>query len=218
MARRNPVSPRKQPRQERAKATVDAILRAAAHILRTQGYEACSTNRVALKAGVSIGSLYQYFPSKEALITALAERHAEQTYGRLMLTADQVQGASLPDAVRAFIVAMGEMHEVDPELHRVLTEQLPRIGGYQEVRRLTAASASLVRAYLESRRESIRPKDLDLATFLLVTTVEAVTHISGLERRSPRDPKLVEELTQLVLRYLEPDVPSRGGKPPRART
>ncbi len=219
--RKSSASARKQPRQERAKATVDAILRATAHILRNQGYEACSTNRVALKAGVSIGSLYQYFPSKEALVTALAERHAEQTYGLLLRTAEKLAGASLEEAVRAFIGAMGEMHALDPELHRVLTEQLPRIGGYGEVRRLTAASAGFVRQYLESRRDVLRPGlDLDVATFLLVTAVEAVTHVAALERPlGPKDPRLAEELSQLVLRYLEPGatfshrekVPRRGG-------
>jgi len=67
--------PRKTPRQERSRLTVDAILMAAAHILKTEGPERATTNRIAEKAGVSIGSLYQYFPNKEAIVALLRERH-----------------------------------------------------------------------------------------------------------------------------------------------
>ncbi|MFT3839971.1 MAG: TetR/AcrR family transcriptional regulator [Myxococcaceae bacterium] len=205
MARRNTAEARKAPRQERAKATVDAILRAAAHILREEGYEACSTNRVALKAGVSIGSLYQYYPSKEALVMALAERHSEQAYGLLLRTASEVNGAPLKVAVRKFIEAMGELHKMDPKLHRVLTEHTTKIGGFEAVKRLTMASATFVRGYLESLGPQIRKMDLDTATFVVVTTVEALTHIAAMEtEHGPTDPKLVDELTHLVLRYLEP--------------
>ncbi|MFZ6709482.1 TetR/AcrR family transcriptional regulator [Undibacterium sp. TC9W] len=66
-----PLAPRKSPTQARSVATVEAILQAAAHILETEGLSACSTNAVARKAGVSIGSLYQYFPSKDAISRAL---------------------------------------------------------------------------------------------------------------------------------------------------
>ena len=78
MARRVRTAPRKKPRQDRSVATVDAILDATARVLTTTGYDRASTNRVAMAAGVSVGSLYQYFPSKEALVLALIERHSSQ--------------------------------------------------------------------------------------------------------------------------------------------
>ena len=71
---------RKSPRQKRAAATFEAIVEAAAHILRAEGAAALTTNAVAVRAGVSIGSLYQYFPNKQAIVRALIERafkHAE---------------------------------------------------------------------------------------------------------------------------------------------
>src|SRR5438067_589446 len=71
------TNPRKQPTQARARATVDAILAATEKVLIKYGYEGASTNRVAQAAGVSIGSLYQYFPSKESLVVAVMERHGE---------------------------------------------------------------------------------------------------------------------------------------------
>src|SRR5687767_9201431 len=70
---------RKTASQARSRATVDAILRATAHILVREGYDHLTTNRVADRAGVSIGSLYQYFPGKEALVKALLDRHVDIT-------------------------------------------------------------------------------------------------------------------------------------------
>ena len=66
-------SPRKVPTQERARATVDAILMATAHILKTEGFAKASTNRIAQVAGVSIGSLYQYFPNKHTIVQGLSK-------------------------------------------------------------------------------------------------------------------------------------------------
>lgn len=77
MDREAPVAPRKKPRQARARATVDAILIAAAHSLKTEGFEHATTNRIAELAGVSIGSLYQYFPNKVSIVGALRERHSD---------------------------------------------------------------------------------------------------------------------------------------------
>src|SRR6185437_5949733 len=78
MPRRPQTSPRKIASQQRSRATVDALVEATARVLVEEGYERASTNRIAQVAGVSIGSLYQYFPSKEALVAAAAERHQQE--------------------------------------------------------------------------------------------------------------------------------------------
>ncbi len=71
-----PVEARKRPRQQRSRATVEAICVAAARVLASDGYARASTNRIAEVAGVSVGSLYQYFPNKDALVLAVAADHA----------------------------------------------------------------------------------------------------------------------------------------------
>lgn len=204
--KQRPDSPRKRPTQARAQHTVEAILRATAHILRTSGWDACNTNAVAKRAGVSIGSLYQYFPSKEALVSALAEEHATEGLGVLMEAVSAApQGTlSFEQTVRHYIRAMVALHAVDPKLHRVLVEQVPRLkGGFDVVRRVSQQSAALVRSYLETQREHIRAVDLDVATFMLVTAVESVAHLQVLDRPRQLDQDaLVEELSQLVLGYL----------------
>ena len=79
MARRLRTTARKKPRQERSQATVDAILSATAHVLCTIGYDRASTNRIALSAGVSIGSVYQYFSHRDAILQALQNREFDRT-------------------------------------------------------------------------------------------------------------------------------------------
>ncbi len=69
---------RKLPKQERSRITVEAILEATTHILVEEGYDKANTNRIAERAGISLGSLYQYFPNKEALMTALMDQHATE--------------------------------------------------------------------------------------------------------------------------------------------
>ncbi len=208
MPRTRVDSPRKKPKQERAKDTVDAILRAAAHILRSHGWDACNTNAVAKRAGVSIGSLYQYFPSKEALLAALAEEHAEKGQQVLMraVTAASEHPMSFDDTVRHYIRAMVALHAVDPKLQRVLSDQVPKLRtGLNVVRRVSKQSAALVRGWLETQRAHLRDVDLDVATYVLVTSVEAVALLQVLERPTRLTQEvLVDELSALVLGYLRP--------------
>jgi AcrR family transcriptional regulator len=208
--------PRKAPRQERAKATVDAILRAAAHILRADGYDGLSTNRVAKKAGVSIGSLYQYFPSKESLVLALEDEHSAEMQQFLLRTVESMQGAPIERVVETFIVGMLNVHEVDPKLHRVLSEQVPRIGGFEKLKELAMPGMNLVRAWLEANKGQLRKMDLDVATYILVTSVESITHLSVLEECALDRKALAKELSELVLRYLGV-VPQTQLAGPRAR-
>ena len=77
MPPRPQLKPRKRPSQARSKATVEAILVAAAQVFRRQGYAGATTDRIAERAGVSVGSLYQYFPNKDAILVALTERHVD---------------------------------------------------------------------------------------------------------------------------------------------
>src|SRR5262249_31087629 len=128
MARRPLTNPRKHASQDRSRATVDALIEATARILVREGFDKASTNRIAEKAGVSVGSLYQYFPGKEALVAAVMERHSQELMqvGRRVLA--EVAALPLEQAVRKLVAAAIEAHRIDPKLHRVLAEQIPRTG------------------------------------------------------------------------------------------
>jgi AcrR family transcriptional regulator len=121
----SPVSAmRKEPRQARARATTDAILDAAAHILGERGWAGLTTNAVAEVAGVSIGSLYQYFPNKLALIEAVRRRHFDQVLAVLRAAADNK--ATRANRVAALVDGMIAVHSRYPAAHRVLLEETPR--------------------------------------------------------------------------------------------
>lgn len=195
--------PRKQPRQDRSRATVDAILTAAARVLVKEGFERTTTNRVAEAAGVSVGSLYQYFPSKEALVAALVDRHNEEMRAAVLATLHRVRTLPLPEATRALVELCVEAHAVEPELHRVLMEQVPRTGRLARVGEFEVTMHGLIVAYLEEHRAHLRVDDLDLAAFLAAATVEAVTHLAVLYHpKRLRDPAFLDEATALVVRYL----------------
>src|SRR5215475_11789935 len=161
MPRRALTAPRKIPRQERAKATVAALLEATAYVLVREGYARASTNRIAKVAGVNIGSLYQYFPSKDALIAELIDRHLEEIARVLGVGLAEAASAPIPDAVRALVRAHLAIHARDPKLHRALLEQVPRAERLNPIARFRARMIDVVRAFLAEKRGALRVSDLD---------------------------------------------------------
>ena len=205
MARTIQVNPRKTASQQRSQATVQALLDATARILVREGYERASTNRIAAVAGVSVGSLYQYFPNKESIVAALIARHNRQMLDLLRSSMEAVATLDLESAMRELIGAMVAAHRVDPDLHRIFDEQIPRMGQPDEIEAINREVFAVVRAYLDQRREEIEVRDLDTATFICVTTVETLTHQAVLHFSEAMDPvALVDEVTRLVVGYLRP--------------
>lgn len=204
MGRKKPsASPRKQPEQDRSRATVEAIVDAAAHILVKGGYAAFTTNRVAEKAGVSIGSLYQYFPNKEALLGALMRRHVEEISSGVEEMASRSTHAPLSEVIRGAIEHSVRAHLHEPELHRVLSEEVPRLGTLDWEADFARRVTTRVRATLEARRGEIAVPDLDLAVYVTTRTVEAVVHNAVTERlQDLKSGALAEEVTRMLVGYL----------------
>ncbi len=203
MARRPATSPRKNASQERSKATVEALLSATARVLVREGYDHASTNKIADAAGVSIGSLYQYFPTKEALVAAVIERHSNEMMDVVRSSLARVAALPVADAARELVRVFIEAHRIEPKLHRVLVEQTPRIANAEHVEKVDKEAITLVRAYLEAHRSEIVVDDLDMAAFIAVTCVEAMTH-TAVQRRPEliEDPAFVEEVATFLVRYL----------------
>ncbi len=207
MARRPPTNPRKHASQDRSRATVDALIEATARILVSEGFDKASTNRIAEKAGVSVGSLYQYFPGKEALVIAVIERHHQEIMQVVHGALKEVAALPLERAVRKLVATAIEAHRIDPKLHRVLAEQIPRTGRLERVETFNRETHGLFRAWLESHRDEFRRVDLDLAAFVCVTSIEALTHTAVLHHSEmfadEATEVLVDEATRLVIRYLQ---------------
>jgi AcrR family transcriptional regulator len=207
MARKPNTNPRKSASQRRSLLTVNTIVEATARVLMKEGYDRASTNRIAAVAGVSIGSLYQYFPSKEALVAAVSERHSQEVLQLMHNALAKVATLPIEAAAREFVSAAIEGHRVNPKLHRVLAEQIPRIGRLENVEAINREVHALIRGYLDAHRDEVDVADLDLAAFICVTTVEALTHTAVLHRpdilTDEKAAKFVEEITDLVVRYLK---------------
>jgi AcrR family transcriptional regulator len=195
-------SNRRRPRQLRARQTVEAVLDAVVRILKREGYAAVTTNRVAEVAGVSIGSVYQYFPDKRAIFVALHERHIGEIDRVMMATLVRHAGAPLEGLVRALIEAMVDAHTGDPELYRAMAVEVPhRADGTQDFAvRLHGAFRMALAA---RERELKKGCDLDRAAFVVTHMVESLAHGAALRR--PEGISLAEakeEATRAVMAYL----------------
>ena len=197
------VVPRKKPAQDRSRATVDVILDAAARILVRDGYEAFTTNRVAERAGVSVGSLYQYFPNKESLLGELMRRHVEELERGIAAITAEAAARPLGETVRALIEDNVRAHLVDPELHRVLSEEVPRLGPLDWRSAYGERCTQRVRDALALRQSELVIRDLDLAVYLVTRTVETAIHDGVVHRPDDlRSGALAEELTRMIVAYL----------------
>lgn len=199
------AAPRRKPRQARSRDTVATILKAAARVFASAGYAEATTNRIAERAGVSIGSLYEYFPNKDAILVALMEAHLDEGQQVLRQAAlDLLQAPTdLEGTVRRFVTAMVEQHAADPKLHRVLFEEAPRSRRVRrKIQALEDESTASAAHYLKTQTE-LPIRDPELAASMLVQTIDAMTHkvvIHG----DPATPiaTYIEEIVSLIMGYL----------------
>jgi AcrR family transcriptional regulator len=190
---------RRTPRQERSQHVVDVILTAAKQLVVRDGVHKLTTNGVARLAGVSIGSLYQYFPGKRAIIEELRRRH--QQVGEQIFTSEAVRMMREPIhvAARNFVEKMIAVHREDPALHQALeTEGRNHWVGDWERRAI-----GIVRAYLELHKDELTVQDLDQAAFMVLVTADSITHAAVMERpHFLSDPALVDGLVHMLTSYL----------------
>ena len=205
MARRPLTKPRKNASQDRSRATVDALVEATARILVKEGFDKASTNRIAEAAGVSVGSLYQYFPSKDALVVAVIDRHNQATMRLVRATLSEVAGQPIESVIRKMVEVAIRAHRIDPKLHRVLTEQIPRTGQLENVEAFNREYFSLFRNCLAECRGTLREMDPTLAAYVCVTSIEALAHNAVLRNERLTDGEaeaLTNEVTRMIVGYL----------------
>ncbi len=198
----------KVPRQERARATVDALIEATGLLLVEQGWDALNTNRIAERAGVSIGTLYQYFANKDALVGLMVERFVAEQQAlmgeQLMVLVAEREHLTelLPGIVRALMVT----HQTRPELSRALFMHVPASGQAGLLDIWTKRSRDMVVMALEMGKEMVREDlDVEMAAHLLVTAVHGIifsTIIEDPELLS--DERLLDEMTTMILNFLRP--------------
>jgi AcrR family transcriptional regulator len=201
--RRQSKIARNQPKQSRSRATVSAILEATIRVLDQEGYEAATTTRVAEVAGVSIGTLYQYFSNRDAILDALQDRelsHAWEFMGSVLGEAHRYTEREL---ARTVILGLLEMYNAAPALHRVLVIEGLRVTPPDRVHAFDVRMVSAIRSFLAVGNLRVRRANLDAAAFVIFQSVRAVMLARLLETPANLDDDtLVEELTDLLVRYL----------------
>lgn len=192
---------RKAPRQQRSRVTVDVIVEAATRVLARRGWARFTTNEIAAVAGVSVGSLYQYFPNKLAIAEAIRQRHLDEVLVALSGAGDDSEAIPLDQRAARFADGVIAAHSVDEALHRVLLDEVPLVArsSYAEFeaeyqrryRALIAASAGANGA----------AGDDETAARVLSSAVEGVVHAAA-HRGDLGLPALRSELVRLILAYL----------------
>ncbi len=197
---------RKGPKQQRSKVTVSAILDATVRVLEQEGSDAATTSRIAEVAGVSVGTLYQYFANRDAILDALQDREFERASE--MMSRILARGAYATDreVARAVIHGLLELHGAAPTLHRLLVVEGLRVTDTARVQAFDMRIIALVRSFLNLAHARIRRKNLDAAAFVVYQCVRASMLACLLERPPGLDSEtLVDEITDLVMRYLAAD-------------
>ncbi len=205
---RTAVKPRKIPAQARSRATVDAIIQAATYILTKVGWEGLTTNAIAERAGVNIGSLYQFFPNKEAIIAELQRRHATDTRTDLLevlrVLPDQ---PSLRDALSLIVEMLVAEHRIAPALHKAIHEELPRT-----VRHLDDGKDSLQQQFAQVLKPFMKNvPDPELSIYLMSIAAHAIIHtVTADQPTLLEQPAFVSEVVTLMEHYLQRPAPESG--------
>ena len=194
---------RKKPLQNRSQVTVDAIVEAAARVFESSGFDGASTNKIAEIAGVSVGSLYQYFPDKLGLLQAVNERYLVRMWGAVSVACREALLLPWPDALRHVVTTKINYHLKGGRLFGVLQTELPAsatIGIQLEIatkyfevqmRNLLIANASMVAV------------DVDRAAHMIPIVGKGILNAAFISR--PEDlgnGRIIDDLTNVLVNYL----------------
>jgi AcrR family transcriptional regulator len=181
------LKPRKSPVQRRSSQTVDAVLEAAARILETRGLAAWTTNAVAERAGVSIGSLYQYFPNRDALTVALIERETAQLLADIDSAA---QGETSRSCIQGMVRASVAHQMRRPVLARIIDFEERRLPVGERHQRVADTIHAVLVAALTVKRDAQRVEDASLAAHDLLAIVHGM--VDAAAAREESDPAALE--------------------------
>jgi AcrR family transcriptional regulator len=196
------INPRKLPRQARAQATCDAILEAAAQIVATGGLASFNTNAVAERAGVSIGSLYQYFPNKDAVMVALIHRGQRRQLDAVRSAIEGLEDADLGTTIRHIVRAAMRHHRDNDLLASAIDHEEARLPIRDALDAYLMQGGQMIRVLLMSHAAEMGPIDPDRAARTLPALVRAATD-SWANLSPPQLDIAEEEAVRVVLGYLE---------------
>jgi AcrR family transcriptional regulator len=200
---KRPDRGRKQPKQARSRATVEAILDGAIRVLDQEGAEAATTSHIAEVAGVSVGTLYQYFKQRDDILDALQDREFARAKDMLMERLGSAQHHSERELARAIIAGLLELYRRAPGLHRLLAVDGLRIAPTDRVQAFDRQLVELLRGFFEMTELRVTRTNRHAAAFVLYHSVRASMLAAILEENiGLSDEVLVDELTDMVVSHL----------------
>ena len=195
---------RRPPVQRRARATVDDILEAGSRLLEKRGARALTTNEIARVAGVGIGTLYQYFGSKEEIVLALQERHFAEMGRSFLARMEELADQPLHEMITGLATLMRTSDLLNSPLSRALLA-FPSAQRPNAVIHIEQRCAEILHAYLVRLSPRADAAALRIPVFLVVQTVEAlILSTSQYKPRGLSRQRFTEELGNIVIRYLSP--------------
>jgi AcrR family transcriptional regulator len=204
MTTTTPTAPRKTPQQERSRHMVSSILDATARVLVEVGFSRTSTNLVAERAGVSIGSLYQYFPSREALVAGVGRRYAEEKRAKLESLLLESGGENLRTDIAIVVDAIELAQAADPELSYALVREVPKLGELDWREEVEARSFALALSFLAKHTTELRVDiNHQAASFVIAKSIEGVMTALTQSRMTKSKSKAIKaEFVEMVVRFL----------------
>jgi len=203
---------RKTPKQSRSKVVVDAILEATARILVNKGMKNLTTNHIAELAGVSIGSLYQYFANKESIVAELIESHKEKEFEKISkimaclennLTC-QKSALIRKNNIRLVIKSFIDVHLTNLKLAQILQEQTQHISKFQTLKNTTSFLTSKLHSLLDKVDYTARKENFTRA-YILASSLDALIQKTLIEQPQLfTKPEFIDELVNLSIGYLQP--------------
>jgi AcrR family transcriptional regulator len=198
----HPLKPRKRPVQARSETTVAALFEASIQVLLAVGYRKFTTTRVAERAGVSVGTLYQYFPNRQALIASVIERYLDDVTGAIELHCWELRGRTLNEIATGFVEAAIAAKWAHIEVSRALHEPLADVGGAQLVRAAAMRTAGWVAEILRSCVDASFGDEDRLALLIVISCSSLLqTAIADQTTALDRD-ALGAHMRAMVLGYL----------------
>jgi AcrR family transcriptional regulator len=201
---RTKFAPRKTPRQARSRETLDAIFEAALQVLEREEESDPPVSTIAERAGVSVGSLYQYFPSKEALVGALIRTYLSKRLAILEKDLEAAKGLPAEEAARRLIEGFVDGMAARSKVERAMVQFFCRAGDLFALTQIDDQMNGVIERFIRSLGPEVRPVNTEVAAFLVSNTLRTAVLLTILQKPERfADPAFKAELVRMISGYLK---------------
>jgi AcrR family transcriptional regulator len=194
---------RKDPKQQRAVITAAAITQATEQIIIREGFKNATTNRIAEVAGVSVGSLYQYFPNKQAIVRALIEETVSRTAAKVRETLRNLMDQPFEPALRQIMTLLVDIYKENHFILFRISDQVPELKKYTKSLAIETYTHSTNLAFLEQHQDDLKVSDLRTALLIIErATIHNIEYFLAENPTNITEEQLIDELTRMSVNYL----------------